>query len=33
MGPLISARAAALAKAGAEALGGERIRSLGRSTA
>jgi succinylglutamic semialdehyde dehydrogenase len=29
MGPLISARAAALAKAGAEALGGERIRSLG----
>jgi succinylglutamic semialdehyde dehydrogenase len=29
MGPLISARAAASAKAGAEALGGERIRSLG----
>lgn len=29
MGPLISARAAALAKAGAEALGGERIRALG----
>ena len=29
MGPLISARAAALAKAGAEALGGQRIRTLG----
>jgi succinylglutamic semialdehyde dehydrogenase len=29
MGPLISARAAALAKAGAEALGGERIRAMG----
>jgi len=29
MGPLISARAAALAKAGAEALGGQRIRMLG----
>jgi len=29
MGPLISARAAALAKAGAEALGGQRIRPLG----
>ncbi|WP_419321276.1 succinylglutamate-semialdehyde dehydrogenase [Caulobacter sp. ErkDOM-E] len=29
MGPLISTRAAALAKAGAEALGGQRIRTLG----
>ncbi|WP_425998752.1 succinylglutamate-semialdehyde dehydrogenase [Caulobacter sp. DWR1-3-2b1] len=29
MGPLISARAAALAKAGAEALGGQSIRTLG----
>ncbi|ALL13278.1 succinylglutamate-semialdehyde dehydrogenase [Caulobacter henricii] len=29
MGPLISARAAALAKAGADALGGQRIRTLG----
>jgi len=29
MGPLISARAAALAKAGAEALGGQPIRTLG----
>ena len=29
MGPLISSRAAALAKAGAEALGGQRIRMLG----
>ncbi|WP_421737664.1 succinylglutamate-semialdehyde dehydrogenase [Caulobacter sp.] len=29
MGPLISARAAGLAKAGAEALGGERIRAMG----
>lgn len=29
MGPLISARAASLAKAGAEALGGERIRAMG----
>ena len=29
MGPLISARAAALAQAGAEALGGRRIRTLG----
>jgi succinylglutamic semialdehyde dehydrogenase len=29
MGPLISARAAALAKAGVEALGGRRIRTLG----